>query len=204
MVSVAGLHWVDTVSILVLFGFLVYGVVKGFMLQLAGIAVLIGSLLLASFLSDGLGSWLNSEFPTLSPTSAKYICFFVILVVALGIGTALSHLVRKGLERAKVLAYDRLLGGVLGVVKGGLLIIVLLQVGLNLLLPDEGPAPKLARDLLRSRTADVAAWSTDKILVFLPRDMSRKLRRYDKLNASGGGGGQSSGGGIGASSPARR
>lgn len=180
------LNWVDLVSIVTLAAFFLYGVVRGFMLQLASIVVLVIAILAASFASGPLGRWLTGQFPALTATSAKYICFAIVLIVTLAVGIALAHLLRGVLEKAKMLAYDRLLGGVLGVLKGALLLIVLMQLYLNLVVP-EGEAPEgMAADIVASKAGRVAKWSSEKLLVFLPKDITDRLRDYDRLNPPAG------------------
>jgi len=176
------LNWVDLLCIALLGAFLVYGVIRGFMLQLLGIVVLVGCALLATFLSKPLGQWLAVRWGTLTPVHAKWMAFVFVFLVSLALGTALSHLIRKSLEKAKMLAYDRLLGGVLGVVKGGLLAVILIQVALNFTLPDEGGPYGISKAIIQSQSGNIARWSTEKILVFLPPEMAQELSRYDRLH----------------------
>jgi membrane protein required for colicin V production len=176
------LNWVDLVSLLVLAAFFVYGVVRGFMLQLASIVVLVLAVVAASLTSARLGHWLTRQFPALTQTAAKYVCFAIVLLVCVAVGVALAHLLRGVLEKAKLLAYDRILGGILGVLKGALLLIVMMQLYLNLVIP-EGERPQgMAADIVRSKAGVAAKWSSEKLLVFLPHDIGEKLRDYDKLN----------------------
>ena len=178
----AALNWVDFVSLVLLAGFFIYGVVRGFMLQLAGIVVLVLAIVAASIVSDPLGQWLKGKFPDLPFTAAKYICFGIVFVVAAGIGMGLSHLLRGGLEKAKVLAYDRLLGGALGLVKAALILILITQLTLHWSLREDEEPPGIPKDLVTSKTGQAVKWSSEKILVFLPKDFSQKLRNYEHLN----------------------
>ena len=59
-------NWVDVVAIIFLVLYVIFGVVRGFMFQLFGIVVLVGSLVLASFTCGPLGAWcavLRGEAP---------------------------------------------------------------------------------------------------------------------------------------------
>jgi membrane protein required for colicin V production len=176
------LNWVDVFALLIAGGFFIYGVARGFILQLAGLVVLVGSLVLASLLSGPAGRWVHSHWPSLDADISKWLAFGIIALLGLLIGSGLSHLLRSGLEKARLLAHDRLLGGVLGALKGILLVVIILQVTLNLTLsPDQEPTGFL-RVLTRSRAARVAAWTTDRVLVFLPAGMSDWVRDHDRLN----------------------
>lgn len=176
------LNWVDLASIVTLAAFFLYGVVRGFMIQLASIVVLVLAIVAASFASGPLGGWLTEKFPTLTATSAKYICFAIVLIVTLAVGIALAHLLRGLLDKAKMLAYDRLLGGVLGVLKGALLLIVLMQLYLNLVVPEGEEPAGMAADIVASKAGSAARWSSERLLVFLPKDISARLREHDRLN----------------------
>ncbi len=171
-------NWVDLVALGVVLVFFVWGAVRGFLLQLAGLAVLVGSILLASVISVPLGRWIHGRWPSLEMISAKWICFVLFFLCFLFLGMAIARRIRGALEKAKVLAYDRLLGGLLGGVKG-LLVVIVVVYGLRALLLERGAPPKgLSADLERSRTMQVARWSKEKVLVFLPRGARSWVRQH--------------------------
>ena len=88
-------NWVDMVGLAVVICLFIYGVVRGFMLQLAGIIVLVASLVVATLLSPPAGEFIRAKvWSTLPMATAKYACFAVILLICLGVGRALSHLAR--------------------------------------------------------------------------------------------------------------
>jgi len=174
------LSWVDLVSLALLGAFLVYGVVRGFMIQLLGIGVLIGSVVLASILSRPLGGFFDRKWESLGVETAKWVAFGIILIVGLAVGTALAHLLKGSMSKAKMLAYDRLLGGAVGLVKGWILAVILIQLALNL--TQTGGEPEgLAKSIIHSRSGRIARWSTEKIFVFLPPETAKDLQKYDKL-----------------------
>jgi uncharacterized membrane protein required for colicin V production len=176
------LNWVDLICIALAGVFLIYGILRGFMLQLLGIFVLIGSIVVAFFLSVPVGKWLLGRWDSLTPENARWIAFAGIWVVALAIGTALAHLVRGSLARLKMLAYDRLLGAVLGLAKAWLLIVLILQLALYFTAPKEGEPKGIPRAIINSQSGNIARWSTEKIFVFLPEEWAEKLRKYDGLS----------------------
>jgi membrane protein required for colicin V production len=175
------LNWVDLICLAILGAFLVYGVVRGFMIQLLGIGVLIGSVLLASLFCRPLGRFLYGKWPSLGAETAKWVAFGILFIVTLAVGTALAHLLKGSLSKAKMLAYDRLLGAGLGLAKGWILAVIVIQFALNLTYAGGEPTG-LAKDIVESRSGRIARWSTEKIFVFLPPETAKDLQKYDKLH----------------------
>ena len=175
------LSWVDLVCLALLGAFLIYGVIRGFMIQLLGIGVLIGSVVLASILSGPLGGFFDRRWESLGLETAKWVAFGIIFIVSLAVGTALAHLLKGTLSKAKMLAHDRLLGGAVGLVKGWILAVILIQLALNLT-QTAGEPQGLAKNIVHSRSGRIARWSTEKIFVFLPPETAKDLQKYDKLN----------------------
>ncbi|MEN8149087.1 MAG: CvpA family protein [Planctomycetota bacterium] len=178
------LNWVDLICIALLGATLVYGVVRGFMLQLLSILVIAGSAVAASLTYRGIAGWVLGRWPDLSDQAARGIGFTIVFLLLLAVGTGLAYLLRRQMAKAKMLAHDRLLGGVLGLVKGWLLIVILLQLALNFTMPaDVNSSPTgLSKAIVDSRSAAVARWSTHKLLVFLPQGVADRLKHYDRLN----------------------
>jgi len=178
------LNWVDLLCIALIGAMLVYGVVRGFMIQLFGILVLVGSAIVASLTYRGVAGWVLGQWPDLSDQSARGIGFTVVFVLLLAAGTGLAYLLRSQMAKAKMLAHDRLLGALLGLAKGWLLAVILLQLVLNLTMPEKAEIrPEgLAKAIVGSRSAAVARWSTERILVFLPQGVAERLREYDRLH----------------------
>ena len=175
-------NWVDMVGLALVLCLFIYGVVRGFMLQLAGLLVLVGSLVLATFLSPPAGDFVTTKvWKELPEATAKYACFVVILLIGLGIGRAISHFIRAALEKAKLLAYDRLLGGVVGIAKGVLVVMIVVLGIVNLLYsPGEEPSGPVA-DVLASRSAYAAKWTAEKVRVLLPADLAKAFDEKVKL-----------------------
>lgn len=165
-------NWVDITSLVILLGFFIYGAVRGFLIQLAGIAVLVGALILGGVLSTGVGQWMHERWETLNPITARWIAFVTIGLLVLIIGTWLARMLKGALKRAQVLAYDRLLGGLLGGLKGLIILVVLVYVFLAFSQnKDDEKIQGISKDIVESRTMRIAEWSTEKVLVFLPQDM---------------------------------
>ena len=88
-------------------------------------------------------------------------------------------MLKESLQRAKVLAYDRLLAGLLGAIKGLLILIVLVYAFLAFSKGQDGEKVQgVSGDIVESQTMRVADWSTEKILVFLPQDMRKWVGKH--------------------------
>ncbi len=188
-------NWVDGVSLVVLAGFFFYGMVRGFMLQLLGIGILAGSLVLAGQLAPRGGVWIQTKiWSDLTGSVAHTVAFILIFLVTVGVGTGIAHLLKGVLTKAKVLPYDRFLGGLLGTLKGGLLIMVVV-LGVVNLFGKEGPdaATGLVTNVVQSRTAGATRWTAEHVGVILPKKLADVFRKYagplgvEKPEETGGG-----------------
>jgi membrane protein required for colicin V production len=172
-------NWVDILTLVVLCAFFIYGAIRGFLIQLMGIGVLIGALIVARLLMDSAGGWMHGQWEALALRTARWIAFVVIALAILILGTWLAHMLRDVLKRAKALAFDGLLGGLLGALKGLLIIIVLLWAFLAFAnRREEEKVRGISADIMESRTSRIAEWTTEKVLVFLPQDMREWVKRH--------------------------
>jgi membrane protein required for colicin V production len=174
-------NWIDLVAIAVIIVTIIHGVVRGFMLQLMGVLVLIGSLALASALGTGLGDWLGMHvFKSIPQETAHTVGFAILFVVGLGLGRALTYLLRDHLERVKLLPYDRFFGAVMGALKGAVVVIVILTLLVAFLHQDQAGKPPsgITQDVLRSRSFYVTNWAKKHLLVFLPENISNWVDRH--------------------------
>lgn len=116
---------VDWVIFVVVVGFTIQAVAAGFFQEAFGIAGLIVGYLVAAWRYHSLGSWygryLNS--PELANSAAFLTIFLAVLVVA---GIA-GRIARWAVRKSGLSFVDRLLGGVLGLVRGCLIVAVVLM-----------------------------------------------------------------------------
>jgi len=173
------LNWVDLICIALLGATLLYGIIRGFMIQLLGIIVLIVSALVATWTYRGIAGFILGRWPDLSDKAARGIGFTIVFLLVLAAGTGLAYLLRGQMAKAKMLAHDRMLGA-----KGVLLGVILLQLALNFTLPEDAETrPEgFSKAIVNSRSAGVARWTTEKLLVFLPQGVAERLREYDRLH----------------------
>jgi membrane protein required for colicin V production len=169
-------NWIDVIVLIVLALFLIYGIVRGFMLQLLGVGVLVGAIILACLLSAPVGSWLAGKWEFPKPEMPRYVAFATVFLLTLMLGMFMARRLKGVMEKAKVLAYDRLLGAVVGLVKGVLLVVIIINLAGYFWLPEENqPAEGMSKAVLESQTMGFSKWTTGKVLVFLPDDMRNWL-----------------------------
>jgi membrane protein required for colicin V production len=98
---------------------------EGFFHQAFGIAGLIVGYLLAAWQYHRLADWFgpNLKSPWLGEIAAFVIIFLAVVIVA---GIA-GRIVRWAMKEAGLSLFDRILGGLLGLLKGGLFVAVILM-----------------------------------------------------------------------------
>lgn len=142
------------VSILLLCAAL--GVATGFVLQAAGIvsviAGIVAILVLGPFVADALGRWFDNPDITIL---IAYILLFASVTILVRVGAAFCSTL---LAKLKLKRYDRMLGGILGAVKG-FAICAVLAVTYNAY----GTNPEWAQSsILLHPVLAVADWVMDK------------------------------------------
>lgn len=147
---------VDMFCVLVVLLFLVLGLFSGFLKQAVRLAALLGAFLLASpvlgWVRGRLSGVLDVErvpWNMLLPVLAWVAAYFALLLAGL-----LLLRVLRGAAPA-VSGPDRALGGLLGMLKGGLIVYVAVTVVLFFEKPLESISLEASRDLRRSRVAAV-------------------------------------------------
>ena len=173
-------NWVDVVALVVLAIFFFVGFAKGFTLQLAGIVALVLSLTAATVLAPVVGDFVRTDvFKDLNPKIALYLSFLVLFLVSIGLLTWIAGMLKGALEKARILPYDRFLGGLLGVIKAALLIMVAVIGLVNLFYDkEEGADAGFIADVVRSRSADVTRWTAENVKVFLPEKLAEVFGKY--------------------------
>jgi membrane protein required for colicin V production len=114
------LGWVDMLALCILLFFLIMGLVRGFVWQVAQLVKLVGGFLAANQFSQQVGVWLSG--PRLQAPYSTYLAYILVFgAFALGV-TIICVLVEKLLRSLKLKSYDRLAGGGVGVLNGALLV----------------------------------------------------------------------------------
>lgn len=114
------MNWVDSIILAVIALSVLVGLARGLVREVLSLAMWACALLVARF-----------YFPRLQPLLAEWIAsesirmaaaFLIIVLVVLVVGTLIGHLVTRLVDRSGLTGTDRLLGGLFGAVRGGLLI----------------------------------------------------------------------------------
>jgi uncharacterized membrane protein required for colicin V production len=119
----------DLVIFLALLAAFVVGYAQGLVRRLLGIAAIVFSLILGSYLRAPLGEYLSKEWSGIDPSYSYMVAFaavFVAAAAALSIGIQITYRPAPLFPRYPVL--DEILGGILGVVEGFIVLIALLLI----------------------------------------------------------------------------
>jgi len=175
-----GAGTVDLIVLALLGGLLLYGVIRGFVHQLAGVLFLVVGIFVARRYYLDLAAVLQKAFDLGKPID-EFAGFAGILVGVIVIGALVAILLRGALEKLKLLAYDRFLGGVLGALKGALVVVLAQNVMMDLL-GSEGSIPEAIDE---SVSWSVSKPVMEKALPLLPEAFREKLREgRDKVKPS--------------------
>jgi uncharacterized membrane protein required for colicin V production len=119
----------DLVIFLALLAMFVVGYAQGVVRRLLGIAAILFSIVLGSYLRAPLGSYLANEWTSIDETYSFMVAFgavFVATAVTLSIGIQITYRPAPLFQRYPVL--DEILGGLLGVLEGFIILIAVLLI----------------------------------------------------------------------------
>jgi membrane protein required for colicin V production len=180
----SAMNAVDIIVLVVLGVAFLYGILRGFVLQLAGIVFIVGGLVLADRFSPGFGRVLQGWFPELGSPFEHGLAFAMILIGVVVVGHVLALVFRGLIEKLKLLSYDRFLGGILGMLKGALLLVLILWGLVWFFGPrdaEEEPTG-LVLSIFESRTWPLVQEGTDAVLPLIPEDLRDRARtQLEKL-----------------------
>lgn len=113
------MNWVDIVIILVLLIGAGLGVVSGFIWQLARIGLLIAATYLTFILQTPLSGWLVIRMS--NPWLARLIVYIFLFAVIYLVLFFITWIIEKSIVKVELKSLDRVLGGVLGLLKTALI-----------------------------------------------------------------------------------
>jgi len=119
----------DLVIVLALLAMFIVGYAQGVVRRLLGIAAVLFSLVLASYLRAPLGAYLANEWTNIGDSYSFMVAFggvFLATWITLTIGIQITYRPAPLFQKYPVL--DEILGGLLGVLEGFILLIVALLV----------------------------------------------------------------------------
>jgi membrane protein required for colicin V production len=120
------MDWADYLILAILAISILVGALRGFIKEAFSLAVWAAAFLLAFQFSGALAENLESAISL--PSARTALAFSGIFISVLLVGGLLTYLVGKLVESTGLSGTDRLLGGIFGVVRGMILIVVLLLV----------------------------------------------------------------------------
>lgn len=164
-------NWIDYAVIIIIVLSLLIGVVRGFVSEVISIITWVAAFLLAFKYAPPIATHLTF---TDSPMTAYVIAFAVIFVLVLVFGITTNVLIRQLWHRTGVPAMDRILGLLLGIVRGVLIIAFILlfiwgsplqnepKVKEAQLLPLFTPIVTWLRGILPEKVVHFSEWSKQK------------------------------------------
>jgi len=150
---------------------LIIGLMRGFLLQFTGLAAILGGLYLADRyhgrLAEVLGRLFHSE-------NTGAIAFVAIVIATVLVVALISSLCRRALEKLRLGAYDRLLGGLFGALKAGVI-----SAGILLtFVAFAADGGSIQRAIGSSRSAPVLWDAIGKVADLLPERMSGDVKQF--------------------------
>jgi membrane protein required for colicin V production len=118
------LNWVDITVIAITVLSFFFGLWRGLVKEVLSLVTWIAALLVARLYSEHLSPYLEGM---IDGSTTRYVAAFAILfIVTMMLGTLLIHLLGKLLTIAGLRLTDRLLGGVFGVARGVIIVMLLM------------------------------------------------------------------------------
>lgn len=161
----------DIVMLVVIGGATLFGFLKGFAWQVASLASLVLSYMMALRFADQVAPLLNAD-----PRWNKYLAMLVIYA-----GTSLAvwmgfRLVSGAIDRIKLNEFDRQIGGLFGLLKGALLCTIITFFAVTLSETSRGA-------VLKSKSGGYIARMLNEAKPVMPPELSELLGPYlDKLD----------------------
>jgi len=115
----------DWLIVLILVVNVVVAATHGFFSEVLSTGGLIVGYILAAWQYRRLAEWFESFLK--NPWLAEILGFLIIFFVVLALFMTASRMARKVMKAAGLSSFDRFLGGVLGLLKGGLMVAVILM-----------------------------------------------------------------------------
>ncbi len=118
------LNWVDIVIMAITLASLLFGLWRGLVKEVLSLVTWIAALLVARIYSEYLAAFLSGVIE--GSTTAYVAAFAILFITTMMLGTLLIHLLGKLLTVAGLKFTDRLLGGLFGIARGAIIVMLLL------------------------------------------------------------------------------
>jgi membrane protein required for colicin V production len=150
---------------------LALGCVRGFVSQFTGIAGLLGGLYAAASYHDGLRQVLDRHIAT---GHNGEIAFGVILVLTVLLAAFWGWVAKRAFDKLDLGAYDRLMGGLFGAAKAGLICAAVL-LGIVYFAPDGG---QLEDSIRRSKAGPMLFGAMGSVAGVLPKEYRGSVQGF--------------------------
>ncbi|MBU6468463.1 MAG: CvpA family protein [Betaproteobacteria bacterium] len=162
--SVEHLNWIDYVAMALIGLSTLFGLFRGMVKEVMGVAGWVCAFIAAKFLSPILAVYLTRwiDNPSFRLVSAYVGVFIVVLIV----GAILASMLNFAVEKTGLSSLNRLLGASFGLIRGYLLFIVLIVLAGFTLLPQQA-------DWQRSPSIKAGLWGVSYLKPYLPQDVAQ-------------------------------
>jgi len=170
------MNWLDIVFIVIMGASLVFGIVKGLVRQVIGLAAVVLGLILASLYYQGLAEIIGKVVH--DKLLGNFLGFLAVFFLVLAAGALLGHLISKSMKGPLAFA-NRFFGGLFGLLKAVLIcgVIVFAMTAFSLARPA----------VESSRLAPVCLGVARAAVNIIPQDLKTKFNQsYQEIRRSGG------------------
>ena len=157
----------DIVMIVVLAGATLFGAIKGFAWQVASLASIVVSYVVAYRFREPLSESIRAEEP--------WNRFLAMLILFIGTSLVIwvgFRMVSRTIDRLKLKDFDRQIGAAFGLAKGGLFCILITMFAVALL------GPSIRESIVRSRSGFYIAKVLDKTDMIIPPELHEVVAPY--------------------------
>ncbi len=161
--------WYDVLAVGVLIFAVIRGAAKGIVWQLATIAALV-----LCFAFSGTLSLAIAPYITVKPPLNRWLAMFGLYVFFSFLSFAVARWLKKWIEKAQFVEYDRHLGSVFGFVKGVVIVLVMTFFGVTL----TQQMPETRDSIFHSQTGKISAIIMDRLHPVMPDELHTVLEPY--------------------------
>jgi membrane protein required for colicin V production len=166
------MHTYDIVMLIVLASATLFGAIKGFAWQVASLASIIVSLIIASYFRNDVAQMINADPPWNMFLAMLLLYFGSSLVIWM-----LFRLVSTSIDKIKLKEFDRQLGAGFGLLKGAVLCCVITMFAMTLL----GPSQQQA--IAQSKSGYYIGKTLSQAGSILPKEVAQVIGPYiDRVN----------------------
>ena len=161
------MHPYDILMLIILASALIFGAIKGFAWQVASLASIVVSYLVASYFRNDVAQWINAQPP--------WNMFLAMLLLYFGTSLAiwmLFRLISSSIDKIRLKEFDRQLGAGFGLLKGAALCCIVTMFAMTLL----GPNQKVA--IAKSKSGRYIAQALAQAGSIMPNEVKEVIGPY--------------------------